>query len=49
MEDKNRRVVLSLSLPAWLAVLIREKAKNAGASVSDYIKNMILEEIFNEL
>ena len=44
MDNKNRRVVLSISFPAWLAVLLREKSKNAGKTVSDYIKDMILEK-----
>lgn len=49
MDNKNRRVVLSISLPAWLAVLIKRKAKDAGKTVSDLIKDMILTDLFEKL
>lgn len=49
MEDKNRREKITISVPAWLAVLIRKKAADAGITVSDLFKDLILKQIFKEL
>ncbi len=49
MEDKNRREKITISVPAWLAVLIRNEAEKAGITVSDLFKDLILKKIFKEL
>lgn len=46
MEDKNRREKITISVPAWLAVLIRKEAEKAGVTVSDLFKDLILKQIF---
>ena len=49
MEDKNRREKITISVPAWLAVLIRKEAEKAGITVSDLFKDLILKKFFQEL
>ena len=44
MEDKNRRIKISISVPAWLAVFIQDQAKRNEQTVSDYVKDAILEK-----
>ena len=49
MDNQNKRKVISISFPAWLAVLIKEEAEKQGQSLSEYIRDMFLEKIYNEL
>ena len=49
MDSQNKRKVISISFPAWLAVLIKKEAEKHGQSLSAYIRDMFLERIFNEL
>ncbi len=49
MEDKNRREKITISVPAWLSVLIRKEAEKARVTVSDLFKDLILKKIFKEL
>lgn len=45
MEDEKRRMVISLSLPAWLVAKIRHQAFIRDISTSAYVKEILAKAI----
>ena len=43
MKDLNKRTVLSISMPAWMAEAVRAEAQNRSIGVSALIKEYIVE------
>ena len=43
MKDLNKRTVLSISVPAWMAEAVRAEAQNKSIGVSALIKEYIVE------
>lgn len=47
MDYKNRRVVISISIPGWLAEKIREAAARHNVTLSTFAKECMIESFFN--
>ena len=43
MKDLNKRIVLSISIPAWMAEAVRAEAQTRSIGVSALIKEYIVE------
>ena len=47
MEARNKRVVISISVPAWLAEKISKDSAERNISRSAFVKELFLESYFN--
>lgn len=47
MKDNNKRIVISISVPAWLAEKIREAAARHNVPLSTFTKECMIESFFN--